>query len=349
MSTATVSYVINDGPRPVSRATRSAVLRAIDELGYKPDRIARTLARRRSQVIAFITPDITSPILAELAREVDEAAAESGYVLVVVGANHGIERQRIEHAFLDESRAEGFVVVTPGFEAERLLPFLKRGNPTVLLMREVTDAPVDMVLVDNVDVGRQATDHLLQHGHTVVGCVGGPGAAQRVQGYRESLVLGGRSVQPELIRFGDPDLGGGASAAASMLSQRPRPTAIFATNDRMAAGVIGAARARGLRVPEDLAVVSADDSYLTRVTVPPLTAVAPPIHEMARLATTLLFDRIRGTAPAAPRQVAFKARLTVRASCGCDESAMPSALDDNAARSALQVANRSGTRRATSG
>jgi LacI family transcriptional regulator len=222
VSTATVSYVINDGPRPVSGATRGAVLRAIDELGYKPDRIARTLARRRSQVIAFITPDITSPILSELAREVDEATAESGYVLVVMSARHGLEPRRAEISFLDESRAEGLMVVAPGFEPERLLRFLKRGSPTVLLMREIPDAPVDMVLVDNVDVGRQATDHLLRHGHTVVGCVGGPGAAQRVQGYRDSLVLGGRSVQPELIRSGDADLGGGASAATSMLASAER-------------------------------------------------------------------------------------------------------------------------------
>lgn len=323
VSTATVSYVINDGPRPVSRGARQAVLRAIDELGYRPNRVARTLARRRSQVIAFITPDITNPILAELAREVDEAAAELGYVLVVVNANHSTERQRAQIALFDEKRVDGLLVVTPGIEPERLLPLLERGSPIVLVEREIPGARVDMVLVDNVDMGRQATDHLLQHGHAVVGCVGGPGAAGRIQGYRESLVLGGLSVQPELVRTAESTLAGGASAAASILSSRPRPTAIFASNDRMAAGVISSARERGLRVPEDLAVVGADDSYVTLVTVPPLTTVALPVHEVGRLATTLLLDRIRGTAPPAPRQVAFKARLIVRASCGCVAPNLP--------------------------
>jgi LacI family transcriptional regulator len=321
VSTATVSYVVNDGPRPVSAAARKAVLEAIEALGYRPDRIARTLARRRSQAIAFISPDITNPILADLAREVDEAAAESGYTLVVLNANHSVERQRAQIAFLDAMRVDGVLVVTPGDDPGRVLPVLAHGCPVVLVEREVPDAPVDMVLVDNVDIGRQATDHLLQHGHTVVGCVGGPGAAQRIRGYRESLVLGGIAVRPELIRAGELDLAGGAAAATTLLSSIPRPTAIFATNDRLAAGVVGAARERGLRIPEDLAIVGADDSYVTRVSVPPLTTVALPVHEMARLATTLLLDRIGGTAPRAPRQVAFKARLVIRASCGCSQAA----------------------------
>jgi LacI family transcriptional regulator, galactose operon repressor len=322
VSTATVSYVVNDGPRPVSAAARKAVLEAIEALGYRPDRIARTLARRRSQAIAFISPDITNPILADLARAIDEAATDSGYTLVVLNANHSVERQRAQIAFLDAMRVDGVLVVTPGDDPHRVLSILEHRCPIVLVEREIPDAPVDMVLVDNVDIGRQATDHLLEHGHIVVGCVGGPGAAKRIRGYQESLVLGGLAVRPELIRTGEPDLAGGASATEALLSADPRPTAIFATNDRMAAGAISAVRGLGLRVPEDLAIVGADDSYVTLVTVPPLTTVALPVPEMARLATTLLMERIRATAPPAPRQVAFKARLTVRASCGCTSREM---------------------------
>lgn len=317
VSTATVSYVVNGGPRGVSPATRAAVLRAIKELDYKPNRLARRLARRGTQALAFVTPDITNPLLADLARQVEETAFEAGYMLVLCNTNRSPDRERAQIALLDEKRVDGLVVVTSGLDHEGLRYVLENGISIVLLDREIPGAPVDMVLVDNVDIGRQAVDHLREHGHERIACVAGPAAAKRVQGFRESLQLGGLAPRKASIQIAEPTVSGGQAAATTLFASGVRPTAIFASNDLMAVGVLHAARAAGLKVPEDLAVVGADGTYVATTAVPPLTTVTLPVVELGRFATTILLDRIRGTAPPAPRRVTLKAQLTVRTSCGC--------------------------------
>lgn len=320
VSTATVSYVVNDGPRPVAAATRATVLRAIRDLGYRPNQLARGLARRRTQVIAYVTPDISNPLLAELARQVEDTAFQSGYMLVVCNSNRSADRERAQIALLDEKRVDGLLLVTTGLDADDLRQILDDGIPVVLLEREIHGVAVDMVLVDNRDIGRQATDHLLWHGHTAVACIAGPAAAQRVEGYRESLALGREGVRPALIREAEPSSAGGRDAARALLTSTERPAAIFASNDSIATGVLHAARDLGLVVPRDLAVVGADGTSVAGGAVPPLTTVTLPVAEIGRLATTMLLDRIRGIAPPAPRQVTLKAKLAIRASCGCPPS-----------------------------
>ncbi|MFN8522019.1 MAG: LacI family DNA-binding transcriptional regulator [Chloroflexota bacterium] len=317
VSTATVSYVVNRGPRPVSAEARAAVLRAVEALGYSPNRTARALARPGSRLLAFMTPDVTNPILAMLAAEIDRVASESGYVAVTLGCDGDVDRIRIRMDAFVRNRIDGLLMVTPGIGADALRSALRAEIPTVLVEREIPGADVDMVLVDNVDIGRQATEHLLEHGHAVVGCVGGPGAAGRIRGFREALILGERTVYPDLIQMAEPSVEHGEAVAGAMLASDARPTAIFATNDRMAAGVIRAAHAAGVRVPEGLAVVSADDSYVSLATSPPLTAVAMPIQEMARLAVSILLDRIRGQARTKPLHVELRPGLVIRGSCGC--------------------------------
>jgi LacI family transcriptional regulator, galactose operon repressor len=205
--------------------------------------------------------------------------------------------------------------------------FLKDQIPLVVLQYELPGVAADIVQVDNVDIGRQATDHLQEHGHAAIGCVAGPGAAARIRGYREALMLQGRTMHSEPIQSADATVAEGQAAAAAMLSQARRPTAIFATNGLMAAGALRAARDLGLRVPEDLAIVAADDSYVSIVTTPTITTVGLPADELARLGMGMLLDRIRGVAKPTPRQLTLKASLTKRESCGCTAL---SELDDGA-------------------
>lgn len=316
VSTATVSYVLNGGPRPVSAAARAAVLRAVAELGYTPNRVARAVARR-TRTILTIVPAITNPLLAELASQAEVAAVAAGYTAVVASAEGSVlrERELIAHAAL--MRVDGVVLVARDLEPGDLRPLRDAGIPVVQLGRGLPGEAVDAVLVDNVDIGRQATAHLLEHGHQVVAGIAGPGGAHRVQGYREAHILGGVPVSPALIRSADSTASAGRQHALDLLRLCPRPTAIFATNEPLAIGVLQAARRLGLRVPEDLAVAAADGTYLAATASPVLTTVAFPVAEMARLAVGMLLDRMKGNGPTTPRQVTFKATLVRGASCGC--------------------------------
>jgi LacI family transcriptional regulator len=316
VSTATVSYALNGGPRPVSAAARAAVLRAVDQLGYRPNRRARDRARR-TRTIAAIVPAITNPLLASLVASIDAAALEAGYTVLVASAESSVDRQRDLIAHLAAMRADGVVVTARELRRDDLGPLRAAGVPAVVLASAIPDAQVDAVLVDHVDIGRQAAAHLLEHGHRLAACIAGPGGGERIEGYRQAHVLAGVPLDPGLVRRDDATAFAGRREALDLLRLRPRPTAIFATNEPIALGVLHAARSLGLRVPEDLAVVAADGTYLAAMAAPSLTTVAYPVAEMARLTVAMLLDRIRGNGPDAPRQLTFKATLIRSASCGC--------------------------------
>ncbi|MFD5413824.1 LacI family DNA-binding transcriptional regulator [Streptomyces nojiriensis] len=324
-STAVVSYVINNGPRPVAPATRERVLAAIKELGYRPDRVAQAMASRRTDLIGMIVPDARQPFFAEMAHAVEQAAAERGKMVLVGNSDYRTEREvHYLRAFLG-MRVSGLILVSQGM-SEQAASEIEAWDARVVLLHERPEAIDDVAVVtDDIGGAQLATRHLLEHGHEYVACIGGientpsvgDPVADHVEGWRRAMQEAGRSIEGRLIEapYNRYDA---YTVALDVLARPDRPTAIFCATDDQAIGVLRAARELRIDVPGDLAVAGFDDVKEAALTDPPLTTIASDRPAMARAAVDLVLDdglRVAGSRRERLKQ--FPSALVVRRSCGC--------------------------------
>ena len=297
VSITTVSHVVNN-TRPVSDGLRKRVLAAIDELGYQPNVLARSLRRGKTHTIGMIVPDSTNPFFAEVARGIEDTSFEHGYSLVLCNSDGDLQKELLYVSVLTEKQVDGILFVAAGASTEHIRACTARCMPVVVVDREIPEVAVDSVLTDNARGGAIATRHLLDLGHRRIGCVAGPSdvtpSADRVTGYTQALAERGIPVEDRFIVKGDFQYESGYRAARQLLALGSRPTAIFACNDLMAVGVISAAVEMGLWVPADLSVVGFDDVRLASFANPPLTTIVQPKYEMGVIAAEMLLQRIRG-------------------------------------------------------
>ncbi|URM90836.1 LacI family transcriptional regulator [Streptomyces sp. MRC013] len=324
-STAVVSYVINNGPRPVAPATRERVLAAIKELGYRPDRVAQAMASRRTDLIGMIVPDARQPFFAEMAHAVERAAADRGKMVLVGNSDYRDEREiHYLRAFLG-MRVAGLILVSQGM-SEPAAQEIEAWDARVVLLHERPEALDDVAVVtDDVGGARLATRHLLEHGHAYVACLGGiestpsvgDPVADHVEGWRRAMREAGRSVEGRLYQAAY-DRYDAYETALKILSGPDRPPAIFCATDDQAIGVLRAARELRLDVPGDLAVAGFDDVKEAALTDPPLTTVSSDRPAMARAAVDLVLDDgLKASAERRERVKQFPSALVVRRSCGC--------------------------------
>ncbi|SHG86033.1 LacI family DNA-binding transcriptional regulator [Streptoalloteichus hindustanus] len=321
-STAVVSYVINNGPRPVAPATRQRVLEAIERLGYRPDTVAQAMASQRTNLIGLIVPDARQPYFAELAHAVERAAFARDHLVLLGNSAYDDERQlHYVRAFLG-MRVSGLLLIRQG-AAEPLVEEVSGSRTRLVLLHHRTDLiNTDAVVADDVTMGVLAVEHLLGHGHERVACFDAPAGtprtgnpvALRTKGWRQALRDAGIDPERGLLHRAPFDRYGAARAARRVLSRPNRPTAIFCTTDDQAIGVLHAARELGLRVPDDLAVASCDDIAEAALHHPSLTTVATDREAMAEAAVDLVLQSRQASTPEIRR---FPARLVTRESCGC--------------------------------
>jgi LacI family transcriptional regulator len=322
-STAVVSYVINNGPRPVAPATRERVLAAIKQLGYRPDRVAQAMASRRTDLIGLIVPDARQPFFAELAHAVEQAAAERGK-MVLVGNSDYLDEREVHYlrAFLG-MRVSGLILISQG-PSEHAAVEIDAWDARVVLLHRRPEAIDDVaVVLDDVGGAQLATRHLLEHGHESVACFGGlettpesgDPVTDHVEGWRRAMEEAGRPTEGALYQapYNRYDT---YRQSLELLRRPDRPTAVFCSTDDQAIGLLRAARELGLDVPQDLAVAGFDDVKEAALTDPPLTTVGCDREGMAKAAVDLVLDEeLRAGAEQRLRQ--FPAGLVVRRSCGC--------------------------------
>ncbi|GAB2779447.1 LacI family DNA-binding transcriptional regulator [Streptomyces daliensis] len=325
-STAVVSYVINNGPRPVAPATKERVLAAIKELGYRPDRVAQAMASRRTDLIGLIVPDARQPFFAEMAHAVEQAAAERGK-MVLVGNSDYLDEREVHYlrAFLG-MRVSGLILISQG-PSEHAAVEIDAWDARVVLLHRRPEAIDDVaVRLDDVGGAQMATRHLLEHGHEYVACLGGLESTPKsgdpvtdhVEGWSRAMREAGKSVEGRLFPapYNRYDT---YRHALGLLSGPDRPTAVFCSTDDQAIGVMRAARELNIDVPRELAVVGFDDVKEAALTDPPLTTVGSDREGMAKAAVDLVLDdslRVVGSRRERVRQ--FPSGLVLRRSCGCD-------------------------------
>lgn len=326
VSVATVSHVLN-GTRPVLPHTRRAVLDAVEELGYTPNTLARSLVTSRTRSIGLAVSAISNPYFTEILQGVEATALEHGYSLLIADPHDDPEHERKVVQLLHERRVEG-VIAAPSAQPDGLLAYLGRHRVPAVFLDRVVDAPedgdarFDQVCAENTGPTARLVTHLAELGHRRIALVAGlPGlstTAERIAGYRHGLAAAGLPYDERLLAHGDSASAGAERATAALLSLGPPPTALVTANNTMTIGALRALRAHGLSVPEDIALCCFDDFAWADLFSPRLTAIAQPSRDIGARAVQVLLDRL--AAPERPaRTVRLPCAFVHRTSCGCPD------------------------------
>lgn len=315
VSKRTVSRVIN-GSLSVGDSTRVRVEKIIAELNYSPNTQARGLASSRSYLLGLIYDNPDALYLDDVQRGVLEICSTLGYELVVHPCRYRSETLVQDCLnFINRSKLDGVIVLPPVSELESLAEALKNaGRPYVRLTSVAIDEPQHIVVSDDRAAAAEMARYFAQLGHQDIAFISGPqrykSSTERMEGFKLGLSAYGITLNAERIMEGNNTYETGIECARSLLSQTPLPTAIFANNDQMAAGVLKVAHQMGIAIPEQLSVAGFDDNLLASRVIPALTTIRRPVRQMAQLATTKMIMVIEQNDKAA-QQVAAKVAPTL--------------------------------------
>ncbi len=319
VSTSTVSHVLNR-TRPVSDELRQRVLAAIEDLGYEPNAVARSLRMRRSNTLGLVISDLENPFFTAVVRGVEDVAQESGYTLILCNSNEEVARERDYIRVLLARRVDGLILSPVGEKHELLARIVLERFPLVFFDRYVPGLDVSSVGIDNEQGAYEAVRHLVLLGHRriamVSGRVGPSTGRDRIAGYRRALREAGIDLDDRLIAEGYSTSEGASRAVTTLLELTPRPTGLFAGNNLMTIGALAAIEDAGLSVPEDIALVGFDDFAWSEVFRPRLTTIAQPTYELGRTAAELCLRLINADRDEPTRQVTMRGQLIVRESSG---------------------------------
>lgn len=327
VSYTTVSRVIN-GKGYVRAATRERVLKAMTRTGYTVNRQARALAGGRHQVIGLLVPELDTSYVGEILRGIDEEIAADGYDLMLYTTHRRRTRESIFVNSITTGTTDGLLMILPVDPAAYLTSIRRRDFPFVLIDHEGLDDKGPSVGATNRDGARQAMRYLLDLGHRRIGFITGnmdmDCAHERLAGYREALAEREIPADDRLIAEGNFHKPLAFQRTRELLALADAPTAIFASNDVSAFGVMDAVRDLGLRVPDDISIIGFDDIPDARLSTPALTTVRQPMRDMGARATRMLLDRIAGKDPQPPR-IELPTELIVRDTCRSASPAPPAA------------------------
>jgi LacI family transcriptional regulator len=320
VSVGTVSNVLNR-PDIVASSTRDRVLAAIKTLGFVRNESARQLRAGRSRMIGLVVLDVSNPFFTDVARGVEDEAAESGLAVIMCNSDEQLDRENGYLDLLEQHRVQG-ILITPVIDDEASLARLQaRGTPVILVDRRSPSGNQCSVAVDDVLGGDLAVSHLLAAGHERIAFAGGPVSLRQVADRREGALralkrAGASTAELMLIETPALNVAAGKRAGAQIADAdlAGRPTAVFCANDLVALGVLQEMTQSGIKVPDDIAIVGYDDIDYAAAAAVPLSSVRQPRQQIGRTAARLLLEEALEQDGHKHRQVIFQPELEVRLS-----------------------------------
>lgn len=329
VSVQTVSVVVND-KAVVAPETRNRILAAIDELGYRPQAVARSLRTGTTRTIGLMVADISNPFFARMADAVEDQAHAAGYNLILYNTHSDPEREQTYLQIAAQRWVDGMLFVTTTDELRGLHALQAAGIPVVAIDRIPRDYEGPHVILDNRTTGLLAAEHLLDLDHRDLVHICGPLdlrlSVERLESFESAVRERGFTPIPHVVGDASWSCESGYQAMRTLLEGERRPTAVFAANDRLAIGAMRAIVEAGMRIPGDVSVMGVDDIELAAYQTPPLTTIRQSLRDVATLATRILLDLVNGT-ESRPSRVVFEPELVVRQS-----TAHPSARSSTAAK-----------------
>ncbi len=316
VSVQTVSVVVND-KAVVSPDTRDRILAAIEELGYRPLAAARSLRTGSTRTIGLMVADITNPFFARMADAVEDHAHGAGYNVILYNTHSDPERERTYLHIAAQRWVDGMLFVTTTDTLHGLRTLQDAGIPVVAIDRIPHHYEGPSVTLDNQRTGALVAEHLLDLGHQHLAHICGPLdlrlSIERLDSFDAAIRARGLEPLPHAVGDAAWSCESGYIAMRQLLARDPAPTAVFASNDRLAIGAMRAVVEAGLHVPGDVSIVGVDNIELAPYQTPPLTTVRQSLADVATLATKILLDLLQGVEPEEPH-VVFEPRLMVRES-----------------------------------
>jgi LacI family transcriptional regulator len=312
----TASRAINNSGY-VSTELRLRVEAAIEELGYVPNRVARSLRSKQTHTLALVLTDITNPFWTTVARGVEDAASDDGFSVILCNTDESEAKEHHYVRVLLQKQVDGFLLV-PAQSASRSVTLIQKQEVPLVVLDRTVPAPVDVVRSDSEGGAYQLTRHLLDLGHRHIAMLTGPPevstAQDRVAGYHRALTEAEISDSDRIVVYGAFTQHGGYGMAQGLLAVKPRPTAFFAANNFIAIGAFRALREAGLRVPEDVSLVAFDDIPPAFTMEPFLTVAAQRAYQMGQIAMGLLLRRLTGGESPDRQEILLPTNLVVRRS-----------------------------------
>ncbi|MFE7083289.1 LacI family DNA-binding transcriptional regulator [Priestia megaterium] len=329
VSIATVSRVLAQKDC-VKHETKEAVLRAVDQLSYKPNAMARSLRVDKSNTIVVLVGHLKSVFHAEFIRGIEDSLRTSGYHLLF-GSTSGDNTRETEYLdLIKESRVDGLILGHPSIDLS-VLEEVRKYAPVVVAFDYVSSSSVPSISIDNESASRKMTNHLLSLGHTRIGHITGPShrmlTQTRLRGFRQGLAQHMIVGDEAYIQEGGNTFEDGYEAANKLLAMQDRPTAIFAQSDSLAIGAMRAVHEKGLRIPQDIAITGFDNSSISAFVTPSLTTMENPTYTIGTQAVSMLLQQIQGE-PLQDTHILLKDSLVLRESCGenrvsCNDDILP--------------------------
>src|SRR4051812_336930 len=317
----TVSRALNVETRGlVNEETAERVIRAAEELGYRPNPIARGLKTNRSFTVGVLVPDLTNPLFPPIVRGIEDRLGEAGYTSLIANTDNDPDRERQDFDAMRARQVDGFITATARLDDEFVAETRGVSEPIVLVNRRLEDESLPAVTVDDREGARLAVEHVVALGHRRIAHLGGPQALstghQRHLGFRAAMAAAGLVVDDRAVRFGHAFTEAeGARICRELLDQAPDITAIVAGNDLLALGCYDVFAERGLRCPDDMSVVGFNDMPFADRFDPPLTTVRIPHREIGGAAAEILLGQLAGDGAGAP-QVRLTPTFVPRGSTG---------------------------------
>ncbi|QOR72901.1 LacI family DNA-binding transcriptional regulator [Ruania alkalisoli] len=319
VSVSTVSNVLNR-PDLVTDGTRERVEHAMHELRFVRNRSARELRMGKGRTIGLLVYDISGPYSIAVARAAERHLTEAGYMVMLCSSDGQPDRERRQLLELEEHGVSGIVIGPTSHDLATVDEIRERGTPVVLLDRASPDGEHCSVAVDDVKGAEQAGRHLLALGHRRIGLVNGPHDRRqchdRRRGLHQAVEEAGLKVDATVVEVvvPEPDAAAGEASVGEVMKGRRPPTAVMCINDRLALGVLRGLQERGIRSPEDVAVVGYDDLEFAAMLSPRLTSIRRPKEEYGRRVAELLLDEIENATTHVHQQMVFQTGLAVRES-----------------------------------
>ena len=314
VSVSTASRVIA-GSSATSRDSRARVQAAVETLDYRPNMQAQSLRSTRTNALGLLVSDVRNPFFADLAHSAEQAALEAGYVTLLGNANEQVDQQDRYLETLIQRRVDGILLTPHGDGSGAIAEIVRRGIPTVFVDRTVDGLNVSSVTTDSTHGILQAVQHLVAMGHSRIGYISGPQSTstgrERWAAFSAALKLCGLRTTEDLVCFGDYQAASGAGAMRQLMMLANPPTAVLAADSLMAMGAISCAHGMGLEIGREVALIAFDDIELFTLLSPSLTVISNNVHEMGRLAVTLLLEMIGGNRP---ESVILPSELIIRSS-----------------------------------
>lgn len=298
VSIATVSRVINNSQQ-VSEQVRSRVLQVIDEMGFRPNPVARSLVMKKSRLIGVVVPDMSSYFFGEIMNGIEEITRTYQYDIIVCNTrgNHDLEVRYLDLFYAKQ--VEGIIFMSWKLDNKVVEHISNMEIPVVMVNRNTSKLTIPSVSIDNYKASYELTKFLIEKGHKKIALIRNSidvdaFGLEQYKGYKQALLEYGIEVNKNHVRYGDFSIENSYRIVKSFVSEHDVPSAIFATSDVMAIGAINALKDSGLNVPKDVSVVGFNDIRLASIFRPKLTVIHQPLFNIGTVAVKMIIDRIKG-------------------------------------------------------